>query len=197
MRFDARVRIGEGSLVADDAVIGGGVRIGRGCVIGPGTVIGRGSRIGDRVLIGGDGLPEGGVAGVEIGENCHIFARTQIAGDGRRATRIGDGACINIGCSIGAGSHVGASAMLGTKAVVGRDCEIGDGVWIGPGAALAAGVRVGAGARVRIGAIVADWVPEAGDVSGHTARDHRRHMREQARLRLAGRVRPEGGARRA
>lgn len=135
-RFDGKTPvIGEGTYVAESAVVIGNVTLGKGCYVGPGAII-RGDY--GRIVIGsGTAVEEGVIIHAKPGDTCVI---------GKLVT-FGHGAIIH-GANIRDYAVVGMGAVVSIGAKVGRWTILAEGAVAKQGQALEGGcVYVGAPAK--------------------------------------------------
>jgi UDP-3-O-[3-hydroxymyristoyl] glucosamine N-acyltransferase len=164
-----------------DVVIEDDVVIEPYAVIYDRTRIGARSFIGPHVTIGGpgfemrivDGKPHyvSHAGGVDIGEDCHIFAHASIA----RAvfggpTTIGAGCKIDHFVHIAHAAQIGASCRLVAGASIGGATRVGDGSWVGPNAVIANSLVIGDNAWIAMGASCAQDVASGQRVGGPFSR---------------------------
>ncbi len=171
--IDARVRIGQDTVIGPLTQISGSTVIGEDCRVGAGSVI-RDSVIAD---------------GVEIGEYCFIGTSTVASG-----ARIGPFSRLRQDNQVGAGAHIGNFVELkktvfgaGSKAmhlaylgdsVIGAGVNVGagtitcnydgthkhtttieDGVFVGSNSTLVAPVKLEQGSYIAAGSVITDAVP--------------------------------------
>jgi UDP-3-O-[3-hydroxymyristoyl] glucosamine N-acyltransferase len=164
-----------------DVVIGEDVVVEPYAVIYDRTCIGARSFIGPHVAIGGpgfemrivDGKPHyvSHAGGVDIGEDCHIFAHASIA----RAV-YGGPTTISAGCKIDHFVHIAHAAQIGKScrlvagASIGGATSIGDGAWVGPNAVVANALVIGENAWIAMGATCAQDVAAGTRVGGPFSR---------------------------
>ncbi|WP_031500968.1 bifunctional UDP-N-acetylglucosamine diphosphorylase/glucosamine-1-phosphate N-acetyltransferase GlmU [Bryobacter aggregatus] len=171
--IDAKVEIGQDSVIAAFTQILGKTKIGADCTVGAGTVI-RDSVIADGVTIGeycfvGTSVVE---TGAQIGpfsrlrlEN-HVGAGAQIGNFVElKKTRFGAGAkamhLAYLGDSlVGAGVNIGAGTITcNFDGANKHTTEIGDGVFVGSNSTLVAPVKLEADSYIGAGSVITDPVP--------------------------------------
>ncbi len=79
----APIRVGEGSLIEDNAVVHGGVTVGKRCVIGHGAIL-HGCSVGDRAVIGANAVVFDGAV---VGEGALVAAGSVVYPGTRVARR--------------------------------------------------------------------------------------------------------------
>jgi acetyltransferase-like isoleucine patch superfamily enzyme len=181
----SNVRLGEGTVVQDGAIVGEPPRgkaagelttvIGAGGVIRSGTVIYAGTTIGDRFNSGhGALIREDNV----IGDDCSVGTNAVL----EAGNRVGNGTRIHSGCFL---EHVtlGNRVFLGPHVVFTDDphpmcpryldCVLGatveDEVSIGANATILPGLRIGAGSLIGAGSVVTRTVEPGTVVAGNPA----------------------------
>jgi UDP-3-O-[3-hydroxymyristoyl] glucosamine N-acyltransferase len=168
-------------IAATDVVIEEGVIIEPYAVIYDRTRIGARSFIGPHVAIGGpgyemrivDGKPHyvSHAGGVDIGEDCHIFAHASIA----RAV-FGGPTTVSAGCKIDHFVHVAHAAQIGPScrlvagASIGGATRVDKGAWVGPNAVVANSLVIGENAWIAMGATCAQDVAAGTRVGGPFSR---------------------------
>lgn len=192
-------KIGQGSFINAQAVIGNHVRIGNNCIIYPNVTIYDNTVIGDRVIIhagsviGSDGfgfyktqqgylkIPHIGrvVIGddVEIGANCCIDRGT--VGE----TKIGDGCKLDNLIQIAHNVTIGAHTVIAAQAGIAGSTRIGSHVTIAGQAGLVGHIGIGDFAIIAAQAGVIGSVEENTTVSGYPAREHSEALRREATLK--------------
>jgi len=183
--FPPGVRLGAGSLVEDDVVLGAhagrsrrsrDLEVGRNAIIRRGTAVHEGVRIGDRL---------------ETGRNVVIGADTKIGDD----CRIWHNSVIESECTFGDRVKIQANCYVGSLATIEDDVTIESGVClandphpgsrthlcargptlarnsqVGMNATIFPFVTIGEGAMVEAGSVVTRSVPEGLVVGGNPAR---------------------------
>jgi UDP-3-O-[3-hydroxymyristoyl] glucosamine N-acyltransferase len=139
------VRIGEGTVIAQNVFLGEDVEIGRDCMIAPGVVIGRGVQIGHNARLGA----HVSISHALIGDRCTIHGGARIGQDGfgfiggpaghykipqlgrviiQDDVEIGANAAIDRGAlgdtMVGEGSKIDNLVQIGHNTRVGRRCII-------------------------------------------------------------------------
>ena len=113
--------------------------------------------IGENTFIGNETIITGGLAAIQIGNNCDISDRVSIFCGTHEIDYTGDR-------SVGKG--------------IGKDIVIEDGVWIGYGALVLPGVRIGKKSVVAAGTVVHKNVPPYTIVGGNPMKILK-HMRSE------------------
>lgn len=192
-------RIGRDTILHDGVSIGAGVRVGAGCVLYPCCVVYDRCEIGDRVtihacsVIGADGfnyilrdgrhrkVPQIGTVVVE--DDVEIGANTCIDRAKVGVTRIGRGTKIDNLVQVAHNVKIGPLCMVVAQVGLAGSSELGTGVFLAGRAGASHGVEIGDGARVAATSVAFSKVAAGATVSGTPARDHRRELRSQARVR--------------
>jgi acetyltransferase-like isoleucine patch superfamily enzyme len=180
------VEIGQGSSIADSAVVGEprrgerpgqrATRIGRDAIVRGGSVIYAGTVIGDRFQSGhGSLIRENNM----IGDNCSVGTNAVL----EPGNRIGSGSRIHSGCFL-EHTELGENVFLGPNVVFTDDphpacpryleCVLGAkveaDVSIGANSTILPGLRIGRGAVVGAGSVVTKDVEPGIVVAGNPAR---------------------------
>ena len=176
----------DGTWIAEDAVIGGGVQIGRGVVIESGVVVGDGSVIEHHVV---------------LGKTPKLAKSSSAASQSASRCVVGRGVTVCSGAVVFAGAEIGDEVILGDQSYVRERTEIGAATRIGRGTCVDNDVIVGARCSIQTSvyltarSVVEDDVfigPCATTTNDHTmGRRHRGSPMPGATLRRACRV---GGA---
>ena len=188
-----RCRIGAGSVVMANVVIGDGVKLGSDCVVFPQVVLHRDIEIGDRVIV---------QAGTVIGSDGFGYARdgtTWIRVPQLGSVKIGDDVEVGAGCAIDRGTlgvteigartkidnlcHIAHNCVIGSDVVMAANVGIAGSTTVGDRCVLAGMVgisghlRIAADVRIGGGSVVLRDVREPGDYMGHPLMDKRQFLR--------------------
>jgi UDP-3-O-[3-hydroxymyristoyl] glucosamine N-acyltransferase len=178
---DQNVRIGPGTIVEANAVVGERSIIGAGVRVRAGTVIGseafQPGRYSDRIVH----LPHAG--GVLVRDHVQIFANAVVArAVFRQMTTLGEYSQIGNGAFVSHNVQVGKRCFIGHNSTVNGNTSIDDDAWIGPNSTISNLLHIGRGAQVSLGAVVIRSVPPGARVTGMTAMEHRRMLRHMASI---------------
>ncbi|HHT64200.1 MAG: acyltransferase [Bacillota bacterium] len=137
-------RIGYGSVIMADVVLGKNVQIGNHVTVYPGTVIG------DRVI---------------IGDNCSLGRQPQTAATSTVKSasplpplRVGADTQIGSGVVISAGVTLAEHVFVGDLASIREKCRIGKYVLIGRGVAIENAVQIGEYTKIQTGAYITAYM---------------------------------------
>ncbi len=172
--IDARVKIGQDTVVLPNTMILGNTSIGSGCEIGPGSVV-KDSVVGNDCRVTSSALENAVMeAGVNIGPYSHLRPGAYLESGVHlgnyvevKESRFAAGAVMGhfgyVGdASIGANVNIGAGTV--TCNYDGKDkhrCVVENDAFIGCDTMLVAPVTVGAGAATGAGAVITKDVPPA------------------------------------
>ena len=172
--IDARVKIGQDTVVLPNTMILGNTSIGSGCEIGPGSVV-KDSVVGNDCRVTSSALENAVMeAGVNIGPYSHLRPGAYLESGVHlgnyvevKESRFAAGAVMGhfgyVGdASIGANVNIGAGTV--TCNYDGKDkhrCAVENDAFIGCDTMLVAPVTVGAGAATGAGAVITKDVPPA------------------------------------
>ncbi len=161
-----------------------------------GVIVREGCTIGDRVVIhpnaviGADGFgfyPADGrhhkiahAGTVVIGDDVEIGAGTMVDRAKTGVTHIGSGTKIDNLVQIGHNSRVGADCLIVAHCATAGSSTLGDRAVLAGYSGIIEHAEVGEGAVCLAQAIAVRNVEPGATVSGNPARDHGRHLREQA-----------------
>lgn len=165
----ASARIGPRTVIGPYAVIQDGVTMGADCVIGAHAVIG----------LAGFGYtheddwtwthkPHKG--GVEIADDVHIGALTNVHQGTFEPTRVGRGSRIDAHVHVAHNVQIGERCIVVSGAMIAGSTVVEDDVWVGLGATIHQHLRVGAKALVGQNATVIRDVPGDQKWAGSPAR---------------------------
>lgn len=162
IRHPKKIRLGDGVMVDDYAVLDAKGEANRGITIGDHVLIGRNTvlsckdgdlSVGDNANIAGNCLIQSG-KNVWIGKNVLMAAYVYIIGGGGHRSSRTDVPVIQQGQTV-------------------RDVTVDDNAWIGADVTIMDGVRIGRDAIIGAGAVVTRNVPEFAVAAGVPARVHR------------------------
>jgi len=188
--FEFETMIGNGSEIAESAVIENGVIIGENVKIGANTVVRKGSRIDSNVTIGCNTIigSEGfqllvmpgeepihatHVGGVHICKDVYIGDNTCVCNclfEGE--TYIGQGAKIDNLVHVAHNLYIGENAVVTAHVILCGSSIVEDNAWIAPNASVLNKVIIGKGAKVGLGSVVTRNVEPGTTVYGSPARVH-------------------------
>ncbi len=176
---EQNVRIGAGTTIEANAVVGERSKIGAGVQIRAGVVIGseafQPARYSDRIVH----MAHAG--GVVVQDHVQIFANAVIArAVFRQMTTIGEYSQVGNGAFVSHNVQVGKRCFIGHNSTINGNTFIGDDAWIGPNSTISNLLRIGRGAQVSLGAVVIRSIPPHTRVTGMTAMEHRRMLRHMA-----------------
>ena len=198
--IEADARVGDAGVIHAGVFIGRGTTVGNDCVIWPNAVIRDGCRVGNRVtihpnaVIGADGLgfyfAEGRhhkvphIGGVILGDDVEVGACACVDRAKFGYTVVGRGTKIDNLVQLAHNVKVGEHCVIAAQTGVAGSVHIGDYAVFGGQVAVADNVTIGSRVRCAGGmTMVAKDVPDGMTVSGFTAQDHRRELRERAAVR--------------
>jgi bifunctional UDP-N-acetylglucosamine pyrophosphorylase/glucosamine-1-phosphate N-acetyltransferase len=169
--IDARVTIGQDTVIEPFTVLKGATNIGSECRIGPHVYI-EDARVGDRSDCGPFAKLR---PGTEIAEDVHIGSFAELVrskvGRGSRVPHVsylGD-------TDLGEDANIGAGTITANFDGVNKNrTEIGDDAFVGVDTMLVAPVKLGKGARTGAGSVVTKDVPDGATAVGVPARVIRR-----------------------
>lgn len=173
-RIHPSAEIGEGTVIADTAVVGPGARIGRNCRIGPNAYIGDGVTIGDNCRIG----PSASLRYAVLGNDIILFAGARLGEAGFGFARGPHGAVtvpqvgrvvIEDRVEIGANSTIdrgaGPDTVIGAGTRIDNLVQIGHNVRIGMGCILVAQTGIAGSTRIGNGVQIGGQAGLAGHLS--------------------------------
>ena len=198
--IEADARVGDATVIHAGVYIGRGTTVGNDCVIWPNAVIRDGCRVGNRVIIhsnaviGADGLgfyfDEGAhhkvphIGGVILEDDVEVGACACVDRAKFGHTVVGRGTKIDNLVQLAHNVKVGEHCVIAAQTGVAGSVHIGDYAVFGGQVGVADNVTIGSRARCAGGmTMVAKDVPDGMTVSGFTAQDHRRELRERAAVR--------------
>lgn len=192
-------RIGAGTWIGPQVVIGEGVQIGKNCSIHPHVTLYPGTVIGDDVVIhaqsviGADAFyykkrPEGfdqlkSAGQVIIEDGVHIGALCTIDKGVSEITRIGAGSKLDNGVQIGHDTHLGKHCLLAAHVAVAGCVNIEDEVTLWGQVGVGSGVHIGAKAVVLGQSGISKSLPGHCVYFGSPAEEVRKKYRELAAIR--------------
>lgn len=153
----------------------------KGARVGPRVKIGDGSVLRENCVVGGWGfglnIHEGKpplrtphIGGVIIGQHVEIGALTTVCSGTVEPTIIENHVKIDDHVHVGHNCHIEERAIITAGVVLGGSCRIGKAAWLGLNCTVLQHVTIGAGATVGIGAVVFHDVPPGAKVIGNPAR---------------------------
>jgi len=147
-------RIGDGSILASNVVIGDHVQMGRDCVVAEGASIYHGVSLGDDVHVGPGSLIGSPVHANEQVSGTRLFA--DIPQIGALAigndVRIGAQSVINRGTL--SDTVLGDQIRIGDRVNIGHNVQIGNRVWIAASSIVCGSSQVGNDVSIGIGAVI-------------------------------------------
>jgi UDP-3-O-[3-hydroxymyristoyl] glucosamine N-acyltransferase LpxD len=181
VRIDPSAVVEPGVSIGGHCVIEGGACIMTGARLGPRVRVGQRSVVRENAVIGGYGfgfaLAEGKptirlphVGGVRIGRDVEIGALSTVCSGTIDATIIDDGVKIDDHVHISHNCHVEEGAIITACATLCGSVRIERNAWLGPNCAVLQKLSVGANSVVGIGAVVIESVPDDATVFGNPAR---------------------------
>jgi UDP-3-O-[3-hydroxymyristoyl] glucosamine N-acyltransferase len=191
---DKNITVGSGSIIYPDVAIGSGAIIHNNVVIYPGVTIGLNVEIESNCIIGSKGFgyvkdtdeymhfPH--LGGVVISDNVEIGANTCVDRGTMGNTFIGEGTKISNLCQIAHNTNIGRNCLIAGKAQIGGGSVVGDGAYIGPSAIISNKIKIGKNCDVKIGSVVISNIKDGLSVSGNFAMEHKKNIRNQARLKF-------------
>ena len=207
--IEADARVGDGAVIHAGVFIGRGTTVGHDCLIWPNAVIRDGCRVGNRVIIhpnaviGADGFgfyfDEGRhhkvphIGGVILGDDVEVGACACVDRAKFGYTVVGRGTKIDNLVQLAHNVKVGEHCVFAGQTGVAGSVHIGDYTVFGGQVGVADNVTIGRRVRCAGGmTMVGKDIPDGMTVSGFTAQDHRRELRERAAVRrlpvLAGQL---------
>ena len=154
---DPEARLGEGTAVEANAVIGPRVETGRRCLIGAGSVIGAGAVLGDDVRIGANVS----VSHALIGSRVRLYPGVRIGQDGfgfaldperfvkvPQLGRVIIGDDVEIGANTTIDRGAGPDTVIGAGTMIDNLVQIGHNVQIGRGCVLVSQVGISGSTRL-------------------------------------------------
>lgn len=180
-------KIGAGTTIAPDVVIGPNCQIGEHCTLESGVKMLQNVTMGDRCSVGANSVLGnqgfGGVrdestgeiimmphlGGVIIGADVRIGSLNTVVAGTIDPTRIGDQTKLDDHIHVGHNCQLGKSCFITAHTQLGGSAVIGDRVWIGPNSSMMQGVTVGAGAYIGIATNVTKSIPAGEVVCGNPA----------------------------
>ncbi|WP_236974811.1 hypothetical protein [Membranihabitans maritimus] len=182
------------AIIEDRVIIEDGVEISAYTIIRKNTVICKGTSIGSFCEIGARGMQniyvDGDIfnlefmGGVEIGENCEILSHAIIQKPYHAYnTKIGRQNRISVKTSIGHGSIIGNYNRIAGNGTLSGNVQIGNYVKMGPSVTISDAIKIGNFTRIRLGSVVSNNISENSDVSGNFALDHKKNLKNYARIR--------------
>jgi bifunctional UDP-N-acetylglucosamine pyrophosphorylase/glucosamine-1-phosphate N-acetyltransferase len=171
--IDAKVTIGQDTVIEPFTVIKGNVSIGSDCRIGPHVHI-EDARIGDRSDCGPFAKLR---PGTEIADDVHIGSFVELV-----RTKVGRGSKVPhvsyLGdTDLGEDANIGAGTITANFDGTNKNrTKIGDGAFVGVDTMLVAPVKLGKGSRTGAGSVVTKDVPDGATAVGVPARVVRRKV---------------------
>ncbi|MGO8920452.1 MAG: UDP-3-O-(3-hydroxymyristoyl)glucosamine N-acyltransferase [Stellaceae bacterium] len=170
--IDPSARLGEGTAVEANVVIGAGVEIGKRCLIGANSVIAAASRLGDEVRVGANVS----ISHALIGSRVRLYPGARIGQDGfgfaldpkgyvkvPQLGRVIIGDDVEIGANTTVDRGAGPDTVIGAGTMIDNLVQIGHNVHIGRGCVLVS--QAGISGSTRLGDYV--MIGGQGGLIGH------------------------------
>lgn len=198
VRIDPSAVVEPGVSIGSNCVIDSGACIMTGARLAPLVRVGERSVVRENAVLGGYGfgfaLAEGKptirlphVGGVLIGEDVEIGALSTVCSGTIDATIIENGVKIDDHVRISHNCHIEERAIITTCAALSGSVRIGRNAWLGPNCAILQKLSVGANSVVGIGAVVFESVPDDTTVFGNPARSMGKIPRKKQHHRKSSR----------
>ena len=175
------VRIGPGTIVEANVVVGERSSVGAGVHLRVGAVLG--SEGFQSARYPGGILQMAHAGGLSVEDNVEIFANAVIArAVFRQMTSVGEHSRIGNGAFVSHNVQLGKRCFVGHNSSINGNTTVGDDTWIGPNATISNLLRIGERSRISLGAVVIRSVPPDTHVTGMSAIAHRRMLRHIASI---------------